>query len=167
MAKKLNPTEFLDRHLHEVDEVLSLFSNIEEMQYSEIRKRLSLDRKSILNRRSKNQPENDIADLGIKHETQLMRVLGALCHAGLLDKKSMEKKVYYHLNLSQKSADEIKLRSRILKDPSFINEMIENKEQLEKQLENYKNRIYELNLEIGKHINENIELKDQNTKLQS
>jgi hypothetical protein len=166
MAKKLSPTEFLDRHLHEVSEVVGLFNKIDEMQYSEIRKKLSLDRKSIINRRSENQPEKEIFDLIIKHETQLMRVLTTLCNAGLMDKKTMEKKVYYHINLSKKSANEIKFRSRILKDPSFINELIESREQLEKQLEKYKNRIFELNLEVGKHINENIELKNRITKLQ-
>ncbi|MFQ5800762.1 MAG: hypothetical protein ACE5HH_03455 [Candidatus Hydrothermarchaeales archaeon] len=167
MAKKLNSWEFLDRHWQETEAVLSLFKDKQELRYAEIRRRLFLDSRSRRERNFQEEKKNGPTELMIKHETQLMRILKALCSASVVKKITKANKVYYRLALPKPDVEEIILRSRIARDASFLDEIMENKKSLEKQLESSKNRIYELNLEIGKLVRENIELKAKLDELQS
>jgi hypothetical protein len=163
MARKLSATEFLDRHLKDIDTILALFKNKEELQYSEIRRKLSLDRKSKLEKVNFSIEKTD----SLTHETQLMRILKALCASKILEKIPRDKKVFYQISKPKQDIDEIRLKNKLTNDANFINETLGQKEALEKQIESLENRIYELNLEIGKHIRDNIELKEQLTRFQS
>jgi hypothetical protein len=166
MAKKLSDWEFLDRHWRETEVVLSLFKNKKELQYAEIRKKLSLDNRSRRERNLRNKGEDESEELILNHETQLMRILKALCGANIIKKISKDKKVYYRIS-PVKSDSEEKPRHRIGIDTSYLNDIMEDNKRLEEQLESSKNRIYELNIEIGKLTKENIELKERLAKLES
>jgi hypothetical protein len=149
MAKKLSPEEFLNRHITETDTILSLFKKEKELRYSDLRKKIFFPVKS-----SQVQP-------ALKHETQLIRILKGMCGASLLEKKNIGNKIFYCRHASNTVVEELIFRSKILRDSSYIKEMLESKLTLESQLESAKKRIYELNIEIGRFITENIELKEK------
>ncbi len=146
MAKKLNATEFLDRHWREADIITGLFNGSSELQYSQIRKKLGLNGQSESNCEF------------IRHETQMTRILKALCSSGVLKKKKKGHKTFYTLqntNIELKDSH----KCRIAVDKSDFEDMIIKNKELEDELIVLKNRVYELNLEIGRLISENIELK--------
>jgi hypothetical protein len=167
MAKKLSGSEFLNRHLGNVDSVLSLFKGDETLQYAKIRRSLSLDRKSRLERKPNGGSETAGNGLKLDHETQLIRILNALCENGLLKKTTNAHKVFYKLISSKHVIEEIRLRNQIFNDPTFLNQILEDRAELAKQLESFKSKVYDMNLEIGRFISENIDLKEELTTLKT
>jgi len=165
MAIKLSPTEFLDRHVKEVDAILSLFEQEKTLQYAEIRKRLSLDLQSQRERGKQIKEGNKPKDLPIKYETQLMRILNTLCDALILE-KIPGKKVYYNLIIPKNVAAEIAFRNRVRIDEDFFHSIMEDKRQLEEKHERCQNRNNELISKISEQRIEIIDLKQQLNKLQ-
>jgi hypothetical protein len=157
MARKLSVLEFLDRHWREREEVVGLFNGNRELRYSDMRKKLTLDNRS----RMKNRLEvNDSSNGLIRHETELIRLLKAMCKASILEKRKNGKKAFYRLRDSKADSKIFRSSDRIAVNLNVFDELVKNKEELDTQLKTSKNRIYELNLEIGKLTAENIELRD-------
>jgi hypothetical protein len=160
MARKLSVLEFLDRHWREREEVVGLFNGNRELRYSDMRKKLTLDNRS---RRENQLEDNDSENPGnglIRHETELIRLLKAMCKASILEKRKNGKKAFYRLRDSKADSKIFRSSDRIAVNLNVFDELVKNKEELDTQLKTSKNRIYELNLEIGKLTAENIELRD-------
>ena len=150
MAKKLTPIEFLERHWRETEAVERFFRDKKELRYAELRRRL------FFNTNSQLQPN---ATPELRHETQLTRILKAMCEADRLNRITKDRQVYYRIH--EGSGFDETLNRRIAIDSSYFNEVLHDKAILEERLTRSEDRIYQLNIEIGRLTSENLELKDK------
>ena len=117
MPKKIIESEYIERE--EVKAAMELFESSNVLQYCDVRRELGLKKSEFL--------PYDVRP--VKHEVELVRILGRLVDFGIILKSVVGRKSYYRLNPSRYRTTKREFAD-IKKDKSGIEkELIEYREQ--------------------------------------